>query len=157
MLKIFNLKDAPQHLEMLAQWHHEQWSNLNPGETLEQRILRMQPYLHYGLIPTTFIAVEDQLLGSAALVENDMETKPQLSPWLASVFVAPPYRHKGIGSQLVSYAMSQAKSGGIRTLYLFTPDMEKFYYKLGWRLISHEKYQGHDVSIMAVDLNGLEI
>jgi len=157
MTTLLNLKDHAQHLEQLAHWHHQQWSYLNPDESLHQRMLRMQCYLNDELIPSTFIAVGSELLGSAALVVNDMETNPQLSPWLASVYVAPQYRRKGIGTQLVLHTMAQAKHGGINTLYLFTPDMATFYRKLGWRALSNEIYHGHKVTVMEAVLAELEI
>jgi len=157
MTALLNLKDHAQHLEQLAVWHYQQWSYLNPGESLHQRMLRMQCYLNDQLIPSTFIAVGKDLLGSAALVVNDMETNPQLSPWLASVYVAPQHRRKGIGTQLVLHTMAQAKHGGINTLYLFTPDMAPFYRKLGWRPLSNENYHGHNVTVMEVALAELEI
>jgi N-acetylglutamate synthase-like GNAT family acetyltransferase len=157
MTTLLNLKDHTQHLEQLALWHHQQWSYLNPDESLHQRMLRMQCCLNDELIPSTFIAADRELLGSAALVVNDMETNPQLSPWLASVYVAPQHRKKGIGTQLVLHAMAQAKHGGINTLYLFTPDMAPFYRNLGWRTLSNEIYHGHKVTVMHAVLPELEI
>jgi len=153
MIKILNLKEAPEHLATLAQWHHEQWSYLNPGESIDQRIKRMQVYLNDHLIPSTFIAEEHELLGSAALVKHDMETRQHLTPWLASVYVAPSHRYRGIGTRLVFYVMSQAKLAGLDTLYLFTPDKASFYHKLGWRLVCHEQYHGHNVTVMQAKLN----
>jgi N-acetylglutamate synthase-like GNAT family acetyltransferase len=157
MTALLNLKDRPEYLEQLARWHHDQWSYLNPGESLQQRVLRMQSYLNDEFLPATFIAVDKELLGSAALVVCDMETKPQLSPWLASVYVAPQYRMKGIGSRLVIHAMKQAKLGDIKTLYLFTPDMAHFYRKLGWMSLSSEIYHDHAVTVMQAVLAELDI
>ena len=37
-------------------------------------------------------------------------------------------------------------------LYLYTPDREAFYLKLGWKQITSERYHGHDVTIMEADL-----
>jgi N-acetylglutamate synthase-like GNAT family acetyltransferase len=158
MIKIQNLKDVPEHLTTLANWHHKQWYYLNPDESIDQRIKRMQPFLNDDLIPGTFIAEEDnELLGSAALVEHDMETKPELSPWLASVYVAPSHRRKGVGTQLVLHVMMQARLAGIDTLYLFTPDKVTFYHKLGWRLVCSEQYHNHRVSIMQAHLSETNI
>ena len=106
------------------------------------------------LVPSTFVALEEQLLGSAAIVELDMDTKPDSSPWLASVFVSPESRGKGVGSKLVMQVMEKAKEAGIPVLYLFTPDKEGFYQKLGWHTISRETYRGHLVTIMEVNLIG---
>ena len=152
MTKILNLRDKPELLETLARWHQAEWSQLNPGETLEQRINRMQPFLNDELIPGTYIAIDDDLYGSAAIVENDMVSRPDLSPWLASVFVTPEYRDQGIGSALVRHVMQQAKQGNIKKLYLYTPGREAFYLKLGWKPVASEHYHGHEVTIMEADL-----
>lgn len=151
-MEIVNLKEEPKHLPVLAEWHHKEWSDLNPGETIEQRIERMQAYLNESFVPSTFIAKDGALLGSAAIVAHDMETKPDLSPWLASVFVAPEQRGKGLGARLVLHVMNEAKTRGIDTLYLFTPDKVPFYQKLGWKIMTQEKYRGQEVTIMTIEL-----
>ena len=112
----------------------------------------MQSFSNDALIPSTFIAVEKDLLGSAAIVAHDMDTKQELSPWLASVFVSPENRSRGIGSELVLQVMNQARNAGIKTLYLFTPDKERFYIRLGWQTISNEIYRGHVVTVMQINL-----
>ena len=147
-MQILDLRDEPQQIPTLAEWHHQQWASLNPNGSLEKRILKMQDYLSDELVPSTFIAKTTELLGSAAIVENDMETKPDLTPWLASVFVAPEYRRQGVGSQLVKHAMQKAKQAGIEAMYLFTPDQVNFYQKLGWEVIANEEYRGHSVMVM---------
>ena len=83
-----------------------------------------------------------------------MDTKQELSPWLASVFVSPENRSRGIGSELVIQVMNQARDAGIKTLYLFTPDKEHFYIRLGWQPISKEIYRDHMVTVMQVNLKG---
>ena len=153
MMEILNLRACPEYLPVLAQWHHNEWLDLNPGQTLTQRIEKMQAYLDDNFIPSTFVAKDKTILGSASILANDMETRPQLSPWLASVFVAPEYRNRGVGTQLVLHVMAQAKNEGIKTLYLFTPDKTGFYKNLGWHTLSVMNYHGHEVSIMQTTLN----
>jgi GNAT superfamily N-acetyltransferase len=99
------LKDEPENLLTLASWHQDEWSYLNPGEDLFSRISRMQQFLNEDFIPSTFIAKDKVLLGSAAIVLQDMKTEPQLTPWLASVFIRPEFRRQGIGRQLVLHVM----------------------------------------------------
>ncbi|MFM8342827.1 MAG: GNAT family N-acetyltransferase [Methylomonas sp.] len=154
-MQILDLRDAPQQIPKLAEWHHQQWASLNPNGSLEKRIVKMQDYLSDELIPSTFIAKTSRLLGSAAIVDNDMETWPELTPWLASVFVAPEYRRQGVGSQLVKHVMHKAKHAGIEAMYLFTPDQANFYQKLGWEVIANEEYRGHSVMVMRVRLTEL--
>jgi GNAT superfamily N-acetyltransferase len=149
------LKDEPENLATLASWHQQEWSSFNPGESIEDRIFRMQPYLNKDFIPSTFIAKDIDLSGSAAIVSQDMETRPQLSPWLASVYVPPEKRGCGIGTKLVLHVMAQAKREGLSTLYLFTPDRQNFYLNLGWSIIDVEQYRNQEVTIMQVSLDNL--
>jgi N-acetylglutamate synthase-like GNAT family acetyltransferase len=152
MFTIKNIKDAPQHLTRLAQWHQSEWSHLNPGETLEQRIERMQDYLNNNFIPSTFIAEDNAVLGSAAIVQNDMQSRAELSPWLASVYVYKGHRNRGIGEKLVRHIMSCAKDEAYTTLYLFTSDRQRFYERLGWFVFDTQYYHGQQVSLMQVNL-----
>ena len=71
------------------------------------------------------------MVGSASLIAQDMDTRPELSPWLASVYVAAEHRRQGIGSALVRRVAQEAAALGVETLYLFTPDQEHFYARLG--------------------------
>jgi N-acetylglutamate synthase-like GNAT family acetyltransferase len=94
------------------------------------------------------LALTNILLGSSALLKHDMETKTHLTPWLASAYVAEPYRRQGIGSKLVLHAMKKAKEDNFEKLYLFTPDQENFYKKLGWTSIEKDIYHNHKIIIM---------
>jgi len=151
-MQIINLKEVPGHLETLANWHHEQWSYLNPDRALAERIEKMQSHLTPEFIPTTFVAADQELFGSAAIIECDMDTRKELSPWLASVFVAPEFRRRGIGSKLVLHVMEKAKDNKIKTLHLYTPDREEFYKWLGWSKLEKTDYHGYPVTIMSVSL-----
>lgn len=148
MLKILPLNQAPEHLLTLAQWHHQQWSYLYPDETFNDRVRRMQAYLNASFIPSTFVAIDSSVIGSAAIIESDMETRPQLSPWLASVYVTPDNRRHGIGSKLVNHVIKQAGQNNIPKLFLFTPDQQSFYQRLGWEEYETTSYHGETVTIM---------
>jgi len=151
-MQIDDLKNVPQYLLPLANWHQAEWQSLNPGQSLQQRIDKMQAYLNDDFIPTTFVASAQQLLGSAAIIQCDMDIRSQLTPWLASVYVDEAKRCQGVGSQLVRYAMQQAAEQGIEQLYLYTPDQQAFYNKLGWQELEQVEYHGVKVCIMQVDL-----
>ena len=152
-MQISNLKDKPHHLTTLARWHHAEWSYLNPQRSFDERVAEMREDLEGKLIPTTFIAEDEQgnLLGSASLLAQDMSSHPELTPWLASVYVDASQRGKGIGSTLVRQVMQHARDNGIARLYLYTPDQEQLYARLGWQLLSREPYNGTPVTIMSLD------
>jgi len=151
-MRIINLADVPEYLETLAKWHHQQWQALNPGQTLEQRIQKMQGYLGDDFIPSTYVASDGRLLGSAAIVACDLDSRADLSPWLASVYVDRGYRRQGIGSRLVRHVVEQARQHGVRRLYLFTPDQVTFYQQLDWQVLEPAEFHNHQVTIVYIDI-----
>jgi GNAT superfamily N-acetyltransferase len=151
-MQIDYLANHPQFIPELARWHHEEWSYLRPGDTVEARIARLREACARRPMPAAFVAFTDlELLGSAALVNNDMDTRPNLSPWLAGVFVAPAHRRGGIGAALVGRVVLEARALGHRRIYLYTPSAEGFYSKLGWSLFDHALYRGVNVTVMSFD------
>ncbi len=152
-MDIQDLKKVPQYIHQLAHWHHHEWIELNPGGTIEKRLVKMQGYLSESFVPSTFVGEKDgELIGSAAIVQSDMDTHENLSPWLASVYVSEKHRRNGYGALLVKHAMEETKQAGIKKLYLFTPDDEPFYQHLGWSTITQEDYMGEPVTLMEVEL-----
>ncbi|MDO8908263.1 MAG: GNAT family N-acetyltransferase [Pseudohongiella sp.] len=153
-MQIFSLRDKPHHLLPLAGWHHAEWSYLNPKRSFDERVQEMQADLEGNVIPTTFVAEENgELLGSACILADDMSTHRELTPWLASVYVNSVHRGKGIGSTLVKRVMQHAQDNGIKRLYLYTPDQEQLYARLGWQEHSREIYNGTPVTIMLIDFH----
>ena len=143
------LADHRQFIEILAGWHHETWSYLSPSTTLAQRVERLRGNAHKSRIPTTFVALlAGRPVGCASLVSSDLSIRQNLSPWLASVYVEPALRNKGVGSRLVVRAMQEANRLGHNDLYLFTPDRQTFYARLGWREIEKCLYRNYPMSVM---------
>ncbi|OOG44796.1 GNAT family N-acetyltransferase [Polaromonas sp. A23] len=149
-MRIDHLADHPQHLATLAAWHQAQFGYLNTAVTIEQRTERLRASAQKGALPVTFVAVcEDQLLGSASLLAQTI-THSHLSPWLSSVYVAADHRNRGIGSALVRHAVQEAAGMGMDKVYLFTPNSEALYARLGWKVLEHAEHQGHRLTIMCI-------
>ena len=157
-MQIDYLADHPAFIPTLADWHHAQWSYLSPGDSAECRIKRLQEHLGKKQIPTTFVAYNttgdgtEIVVGSASLIAQDMDTRPELSPWLASVYVAAEHRRQGIGSALVRRVTGEAIALGVETLHLFTPDQAHFYARLGWTVLERCIYRGYPQVVMTVSL-----
>jgi|MEHZ01.5.fsa_nt_MEHZ011385232.1_7 predicted N-acetyltransferase YhbS len=149
-MNIEYLADHPQHIAELAALHFAEWSYLNPGETLEQRINRLTKKCQRSAVPCAVIAVEGAILaGSAALVPADMDSRKELTLWLASVYVKAEYRKQGIGSALVRRIEEEAKSIGTNTLYLYTPSEAPLYEGLGWSTMEECIYKDTAVTLMS--------
>ena len=148
-LTIDYLANYPQHVATLAQWHQQQWHDISPHLDTDKRISLLSAHHATAAVPVTLIALQlNRPIGSASLVENDMQDRPQYSPWLASVYVAPGHRQQGVASILISDIITQARTLDLTQIYLFTPDQSAFYAKRGWQTIERRHYHGTTVDIM---------
>ena len=152
-MQIAYLADHPQHIPTVAHWQYEEWGHLNPGDSVQGRIERLSQHTGRPGLPTTLIALaHDTVLGSAGLVVNDLRTHPDLTPFLASVYVAPAHRRRGVATALVQQAKVAIQQLGLPVLYLITPDQQPLYARLGWQAQGDVEYRGEVVTLMVVTL-----
>ena len=149
-MNIEYLADHPEFIQELAELHFTEWSYLNPGETLQGKKAYLRKLCGRNGVPSFVVAFDDTgLVGSASLIAQDMDGRPELTPWLADVFVKPAYRGRGIATLLIQRIEFEARSAGIPRLYLYTPDAVKLYQKLGWCIFEECQYKGVEVVIMS--------
>ena len=147
--QIINLKDQPQWLPLLAGWHFDQWASYYPGQTLQDFERDLKASTCSDGIPQTFVAmVNGKPVGSASLLADDFEPRPNLTPWLASVYVDPSHRRQGIASQLIAAVEQHAAELAIAQLYLFTPDQQHLYRVSGWQDHEVVEHTGRRFSVM---------
>jgi len=105
-------------------------------------------------VPTGFVAMLGEVVvGMACLVAHDMETRPELTPWLATVLVAPAHRGRGIGSALSERVVAEGRALAFSKLYLVTFDKSSFYARLGWKHFEQTQYLGLPATIMVRGLS----
>ena len=76
-------------------------------------------------------------VGMVSLKMNDLWSRTDINPWLASLYVCPEFRRRNIGTSLMSALLEKARSRGHRRIYLYlssegSGDLEKFYTRRGW-------------------------
>lgn len=148
-MEIKYLKDYKEWIPTIAKWFYDEWGHLYPELDIDKIILRLHKRTNVDIIPLALVALENRaVIGTASLKKFDMDTRMQYSPWLASVYVSEKWRGKGIGTSLVRVIEDKAKEIGVKILYLYTPDAQNFYAKLGWRELESTEYRGQDVTIM---------
>ncbi len=144
-----HISKQPDFIPQIAGWFQDEWGALDPDCTMESRYEELKARIDPSLLPLTIIAtVQDELLGTYSLDLSDLAIRPNLSPWLASVFVNPKYRNQGIGTLLVQEALRHAHRMGIHTLYLFTVNLFDWYASMGFEAIEEVFYQGETLTIM---------
>jgi GNAT superfamily N-acetyltransferase len=141
-------------LRQVAALHYGEWPWPELGDSLDAREKLLSTCCRRGDIPLGMIALDgEELCGFALLVPQDFELRPNLSPWLAGVFVCPQHRMRGIGSALVTRIELEAKALGFETLYLYTGAV-RIVIRAAWLEGSRTLFHNNcDIAVMAKKLS----
>lgn len=92
---------------------------------------------------------DEELCGCGALLNDDMNDRPLLNPWLGCLYVTPRARRQGIGRSLLQALVKKAVEIKIPMGYLFcSPELSPFYESEGWETIENRLYEGKASVIM---------
>jgi len=149
------LKNHPQHVELCARWSFETWGHYTPERPLEDFIASRKQYLNDDKLPLTYLALVDQKpVGMCSLAVN-RGLFPELTPWLATLYVEPEYSKQGIGTMLEKATCDKARSMGYKMIYLFTSEanLVPWYEKLNWKVRCVAEIHNHQVTVMEKKLD----
>jgi GNAT superfamily N-acetyltransferase len=145
-LAIEHLADRPEPVRTISEWHRrdgrhgmplESWIRAHDAEALGRQV------------PTAWVALLDERpVGCVSLIASNMDIHPELTPWLAALYVVPDVRRRGIGSTLAGRCESHVASLGYPALYLYTERARRFYAGRGWVTRTTEEYEGERVTVM---------
>jgi GNAT superfamily N-acetyltransferase len=90
--------------------------------------------------------------GTASLVAHDLGERPDLTPWLASVYVVPEARRRGFAAKLVAAVEDAALAASISTLFLYTNTAQSVYQRAGWQRIDTFEKNGRPTALMRREL-----
>jgi len=93
-------------------------------------------------------------IGMVSLKFHDLDTRPDLDPWLGALLVLPEWRNRGVATLLVHRATEEARRLNVPRLYLWTHSAEGLYHKLGWQVVERSDYCGKEAVVMQIDLSG---
>ncbi|WP_149539609.1 GNAT family N-acetyltransferase [Siccirubricoccus phaeus] len=150
---ILAVSQRPELAPLVARWRVEAFFHHPGGCTVEEMT---------GWILAPPVGPEDNFVlfegerpvGTAGLVQQDLETRPDLTPWLAGLFVLPECRGRGHGAALVRQVEGFARRSGVPVLWLYTLAAEPFYLRLGWARAGIERERDHEVILMRRPLIG---
>ena len=145
-VRLVAVSERPDLAPLVAAWRVAAFSHLGTG-TVEEATAEIlaRPV---GLEETFVLLEGGRPVGTASFVREDMEARPDLTPWIASVFVEPAARGRGHASMLVQHVEAFARAAGVPSLWLYTPDAEAFYLRLGWERVGTEQEKGYAVVLM---------
>jgi GNAT superfamily N-acetyltransferase len=141
------LLNVPEYTPTVAKWIFDTFSHEFEGMTLREWTELLEPTHNPDKV--TFVAIENgQVVGTASLDTEDLPPRSDLSPWLASVYVLPEFRARGLGAKLIEAVEGEAKARGFENIYLHTTDRADFYKKRAWQILDTVTYWQKDHIVM---------
>ncbi|MBN8791368.1 MAG: GNAT family N-acetyltransferase [Stenotrophomonas nitritireducens] len=151
-MKIVNLQDRRDLVPAIAAAHVQAFGTLLPDWTVAQAVAELQAQQR-NAIPCSWLAMDaGDWSGSVSLLHDDHEQIRGWSPWLASLYVKPEARGRGVGAALVEHAIAQAAVFGVPELYLYCEAPRVAWYRtLGWRVHAQLQLGPLAITVMAVE------
>ncbi len=143
---------------VLADWHYAEWGHLYPFDVWNADIATAEFRAMESSTSSdrTWVAFDGDMrraqdvLGSVSLlVSDDLAGYEHLTPWLASMYVVPFARGRGVASALVDHLLMAARASGHHEVYLFTSGQDEFWRAQGWSVIAHANASGHPTIVMS--------
>ncbi|WP_246707624.1 GNAT family N-acetyltransferase [Ensifer oleiphilus] len=134
-IAISNLRDVPYFADDIAERVWRAWWEPR-GFPLDHIAGLVAGNLGDHHIPFAIVAHRGAtFIGTASVIDSDLEERPELGPWVAAVWVEPTFRGLGLGASIVRHAAEAALATGVETIYLCAlPQKRAFYQRCGWQL-----------------------
>ncbi len=137
MAEIIPLRECPDYAPVLAYWSYNLWYRSRPIDY--NTIIKAYRQRASGeKMPLAWVAIEEEMpVGMVSLKEDDLWSRKDLNPWLASLYTVPEFRNRGIAAGLINAVVAGARELGCDRLYLFLGhgeerDLGAYYGKRGW-------------------------
>jgi GNAT superfamily N-acetyltransferase len=150
---ISDLRQQPEFFDSVADRIWREWWEPN-GYPLAYIEGRLAENLQDTPIPLALVAHNGgAFLGTASVIASDLAERPNLTPWVAAVWVEVSARGHGVGAALVDAAARAGFASGFARAYLCArPRMTGFYERLGWTLIER-RVGPHQLNVFVRDTN----
>jgi GNAT superfamily N-acetyltransferase len=145
------LANCPEFVDELARLSWKEWQDVyqQRKQTLEDSLKNYRERMNTDRLPLTLVAVRAglavncrELVGMVSLKFHDMDTRPDLDPWLGGLLVLPEWRNCGVGTMLMHRATEEARRLNVPRLYD----------KLGWQVVERTNYFGKEAVVMQIGL-----
>jgi GNAT superfamily N-acetyltransferase len=146
---ISHLADVPFFRDELAALHAAEWKHLYADWDAQTAVAEFLNQRADGSLPATLVWHEGmELVGSVSVVFGDCPARPDLDPWLASLYVVPQRRGRGHGLELVQAAIELAAAAGAKRLHVFTESAEKLFQRCGFEMLERTRLQDLPISVL---------
>lgn len=149
MFEIYELKEKNEYFDDAVKFFWNHWGTQNNFKFYQDCMLHSCSTEND--LPRFYIALQDKsIIGTYALLRNDLISRQDLFPWLACLYVVPELRRNRIGAKLLEHAVRETSKIGLNNLYLST-DLEDYYEKSGWtHLTNGYIFNGEETKIYVI-------
>lgn len=149
-MRIEKLAQHRHLIDALVETLHSAWGELPPWSDRRVIRARLESGASASVFPHTVVAIDDHdaVAATGSLKLDELAHHADKKHWLGEIFVLEEHRRQGLGSRVTTALTAHAFGHGVSALYLYTPDQQRLYARLGWREIGAENVNGELVSLM---------
>jgi GNAT superfamily N-acetyltransferase len=142
-------------ISVIASRLHAEWGDLPPWETTVRIEARLEQGACTKAFPHTLVGIDQNgnWTSTGSVKQRELPHHPDKEHWVGEIFVLPAHRGRGLGSAFTSLLAEYAFGHGVSQLFLYTPDQQALYRRLGWKDVCQEVVHNESVSIMALTLS----
>ena len=133
-LHITTLAKRPDLLPVVAHWLWQEWWNKRGTSLEDTQAIYADCRAEVGAPQTLVLLANGDPIGTATLARQDLDARPDLTPWLAGVFVIRERRGKGYVHHLLAAFNEACRAAAIERAWLYTNTAERVYLRAGWQV-----------------------
>ena len=135
-MEIIRLEDSNHYIfDKICEWNYNWWGVRN-NDSFEKVKCNLEHSLCTERLPQTYVAIIDnEPAGMYQLsMSDDLESRPDIYPWLINVYVDEKFRGKNVCKELMNTVKENAKRADLTELFLYTKHIG-LYEKYGWEFV----------------------